>query len=196
MKNYEKISAAQKLEARDWDLVCARAEGLMLEHKPGKEAAVISSRPPISINNRSLGGAAPRPGFGCSESLMLAFQETLGEDILPPEAVAMAGAFRGGLGGAGCLCGALAAAEMVLGVFFGYYGTASGEQNPDEVKKSRGLYQELHDDFRQAHGATCCRVLTKKLEAGSAERKANCAALTRSAAFIAGGIIAREAAKG
>ena len=97
MKNgIEKRIRAQSLSAGDWDRIYFRAEELMQGHQ-----------------------------FGCSTSLMLAFQETLGQDILPTEAVAIASIFRGGFGGAGCVCGALAAAQMVLGVFFGYYGNSS-----------------------------------------------------------------------
>jgi len=163
MNGNEKLSLAGKLQASDWDKITARAEALMHEHK-----------------------------FGCSESLLLAFQEVLGEGVLPPSAVAMASAFRGGMGGAGCVCGALAGAEMVMGAFFGYYGQADGRQDPEQTKKSRDLFKELHDEFRRANGATCCRSLTKNLSPGSPERNGKCSTLTRSAAFLAGGLIARQ----
>ncbi len=166
MTDNERLRQTAKLGAADWDKISRRAEALMAGHK-----------------------------FGCSEAVVLAFQETLGEYLLLKSAVAMASSFRGGLGGASCLCGALAAGEMVLGSVFGYDGDAEGQQNPDEVKKCRALYQELHDRFREANKAACCRVLTKGLEHDSPERKSQCSRLVRMTAALTGGIIARQAAE-
>ncbi len=134
--------------------------------------------------------------FGCSEALILAFQEPLGE-YLPDAAVAAASAFRGGLGGAGCLCGALAAGQMILGAVFGYRGGPQGgaERDQEAVARARALFKELHDRFRDEHKATCCRVLTKGLSHEAPERREKCKHLVQSAAALASGIIAREAAE-
>lgn len=163
--NNGRLRRAGKLSAADWDKMAIRAESLMTGHK-----------------------------FGCSEAVLISFMEIF-EDYFSEAAVAMSSAFRGGMGGAGCTCGALAAGQMVLGAFFGYHGNAAGEQNPDAVKKARALYNEMHDRFREMNKATCCRVLTKGMEHNSDERKAQCARLVRTAAAIAGGIIARESAE-
>ncbi|MDR2946037.1 MAG: C-GCAxxG-C-C family protein [Candidatus Adiutrix sp.] len=165
MKRNERLCRAGKLSAADWDKMASRAEFLM----SGQQ-------------------------FGCSESVLLAFQETF-EDYFPESAVAMSSAFRGGMGGAGCTCGALAAGQMALGAFFGYHGRADGEQNPEAVKKARALFCEMHDRFRETHKAACCRVLTKGMEHSSPERKAQCARLVKAAVLMAGGIIARESAE-
>jgi len=162
MNGNERLRRAGKLSAADWDKMVVRAESLMAGHK-----------------------------FGCSESVILTFKEMF-EDYFSDAAVAMSSAFRGGMGGAGCTCGALAAGQMVLGAFFGYYGDAGGEQNPEEVKKARTLYNELHDRFRELNKAACCRVLTKGTEPNTPERKAKCAWLVKTAVGITGGIIARE----
>ena len=161
--NNEKLRSAAELDAADWDKVVSRAEALMASHK-----------------------------FGCSEALLLAFQETLGEEMLPRAAVSMASAFRGGLGGSGCLCGALAAGEMVLGSVFGYEGDANGVQDPEAVKKSRLLFKELHDRFRERFKASCCRVLTKGMDHASPERKTQCTNLVKMTSALTSGIIARE----
>ncbi len=154
-----------QLSGEDWDRITRRAGDLMAGHR-----------------------------FGCSEALMLAFQEAFGPELLPPAAVAMSSSFRGGMGGAGCTCGALAAGQMVLGSVFGYRGQADGAQDPETVKRARALFKELHDRFRETNQATCCRVLTKGLDHDSPERKENCARLVRVAAALTGGLIAREAA--
>lgn len=154
-----------QIPGEDWDRITQRAGGLMAGHK-----------------------------FGCSEALLLAFQEAFGEDLLPPAAVAMSSSFRGGMGGAGCTCGALAAGQMVLGSVFGYHGNADGAQDPETVKRARALFKELHDRFKETSKATCCRALTKGMDHDSPERKENCNRLVRVAAGLTGGIIAREAA--
>ncbi|MDL2260200.1 C-GCAxxG-C-C family protein [Deltaproteobacteria bacterium OttesenSCG-928-K17] len=158
------LGQAAAISADEWNGVTFRAGELMDSHK-----------------------------FGCSESVVLSFQEALGREILPPQAVAIASAFRGGLGGAGCLCGALAGGQIVLGSLFGYHGDADGQQDAEAVKLGRQLSKELHDRFRDQHKAVCCRVLTKGLTRGSPEAKAQCAALVRTTARLAGDIIAREA---
>ncbi|UQZ91282.1 hypothetical protein C4J81_16225 [Deltaproteobacteria bacterium Smac51] len=133
--------------------------------------------------------------FGCSEALLLAFQETFGTRYIPQAAVAMSSAFRGGMGGGGCTCGALAGGQMVLGSVFGYRGNADGEQDKESTAKARALFKELHDRFRDMHKSTCCRVLTKGLAHDAPERKAQCEQLVKAAAGLAGGIIAREASE-
>lgn len=131
--------------------------------------------------------------FGCSEAVVLAFRESF-PDHVPSVAVAASSAFRGGMGGAGCTCGALAAGQIILGLFFGYHGDANGEQDPENVKKSRTLYKELHDRFVQANGAACCRVLTKGLDSTSPVRKNGCLSFVRQTSEVVGEIIARETA--
>jgi len=146
----------------DWEEISARAESLMAAHR-----------------------------FGCSEAVVLAFQEKMGEDLIPSAAVSIAGAFRGGLGGAGCLCGALGGAEIIMGALLGYQGNADGSQDQEEVKKSRALCKEVHDRFREANKASCCRILTKGFIPGSPEVKAKCTGLVKSAADITGETLAK-----
>lgn len=163
--DFDKLSQLGRLGANDWDKITLRATALMA------------------------GGQ-----FGCSESLLLAFRETLGADYLPPAAVAMSSSFRGGMGGAGCACGALSAGQMLLGSVFGYQGDADGRQDPGRVKKARGLYRELHDRFQEINKSACCRLLLEGLPPHSRESREKCTGLVRTAAALAGGIIAREVA--
>ena len=57
-------------------------------------------------------------GFACSESVIYAIRKHFGID-LSDDAIAMSSGFPWGLGGGGCICGALAGGTMCIGYFFG-----------------------------------------------------------------------------
>ena len=107
-------------------------------------------------------------GFACSESVIYAIRKHFELDM-SDDAIAMSSGFPWGLGGGGCICGALAGGTMCLGYFF-------GRTTPGDAKISRcfDLTNELHDFFKENCGATCCRILTKGKEKNSPERKAQC----------------------
>ena len=107
-------------------------------------------------------------GFACSESVIYAIRKNFEID-LSDDAIAMSSGFPWGLGGGGCICGALAGATMCIGYFF-------GRRTPGDPKitKCFALTNEMHDAFRDHCGGTCCRVLTKGKEKNSPERKAQC----------------------
>lgn len=107
-------------------------------------------------------------GFACSESVIYAIKK--GFDLeMSDDAIAMSSGFPWGLGGGGCICGALAGGTMCIGYFFGR--RVPGDKT---FLKCQELTKELHDFFRETCGATCCRVLTKGKEKNSPERKAQC----------------------
>ena len=58
-------------------------------------------------------------GFACSESVIYSLRKNFGWDELSDDAIAMSTGFPWGLGGAGCLCGAVAGGAMCLGYVFG-----------------------------------------------------------------------------
>ena len=107
-------------------------------------------------------------GFACSESIIYAIKKHFELD-LSDDAIAMSSGFPWGLGGGGCICGALAGGTMCLGYFFG-----RRTPNDPAIKKCFQLTNELHDFFKQNCGGTCCRILTRGLEKNSPERKAQC----------------------
>lgn len=107
-------------------------------------------------------------GFACSESIIYAIKKNFELD-LSDDAIAMSSGFPWGLGGGGCICGALAGGTMCLGYFFGR--RVAGDS---KVKKCFALSNELHDFFKESYGACCCRYLTKGKEKQSPERKAQC----------------------
>ena len=56
-------------------------------------------------------------GFTCSESVIYAIKKNFELDM-PDDAIAMSTGFPWGLGGGGCICGALAGSTMCIGYFF------------------------------------------------------------------------------
>lgn len=106
-------------------------------------------------------------GYNCAESIFLAFRERVAPD-LNPDVVRMATPFGSGIGGAGCACGALTGAVMILGIL-------KGRVTPDVPRKEPyALANEFHNSFKSRFGATCCRVL-KKNQSGAGIKGATCA---------------------
>ena len=103
-------------------------------------------------------------GYSCSESMI---KWAIDEGLVSEDLLAVATPFSGGMG-AGCLCGAIAGAQMIIGAQFGRDNKA-GNDNIARIKA-----KELIQKFLETHKATCCRVLTKGLDMGSPERKAHC----------------------
>ena len=94
-------------------------------------------------------------GFACSESIIYAIRKNFELDM-SDDAIAMSSGFPWGLGGGGCICGALAGGTMCIGYFF-------GRRTPGDPKITRcfELTEKLHDYFKETCGGSCCRVLTR-----------------------------------
>lgn len=94
-----------------------------------------------------------KEGYHCSESVLLAFDEYTGQNY--PDSVKRGmSAFVEGVGGSGCICGALAGAVFVL-------STLGGRTSPNEsTKQLESVIKRLHDDFRNEFKSACCRVIT------------------------------------
>ena len=80
-------------------------------------------------------------GFTCSESVIYAIKKNF-ELEMSDDAIAMSSGFPWGLGGAGCICGALAGGTMCIGYFYGR--TEPGDPRNQLCFK---LCNELHDFF-------------------------------------------------
>ena len=120
----------------------------------------------------------------CAEAVMVVLNQGLGGDLSGELAVRLASALPEGLGRRGCLCGALNAGALALGLFLGRNGP--GYRNAAAVQNAVG---DLHDRFKTAYKATCCRVLTKPLVYGSEKHLHHCARMTGQAARWAAAII-------
>lgn len=101
-----------------------------------------------------------KKGYSCSESIVKA---AIDEGLIPAEFLPCATSFSAGMS-SGCLCGAIAGSQMVIGYIHGKGKTES----------ARGLAKEFIDEFKKSHKATCCKVLTTGFDFHSPERKAHC----------------------
>ena len=124
----------------------------------------------IVLEARSRAGNKFRNGLNCAESIVQAFNELL-NNPLSPESLRLASGFGGGLGHAGCMCGALTGSVMILGL---YKGRIDPEQARDPIYD---LAHDFHDRFANEFGATCCRVLNPH-EFDSQEHLRRCLKLT------------------
>jgi C_GCAxxG_C_C family probable redox protein len=124
----------------------------------------------ISLEARNRAGNNFKEGFNCAESIVKAFNE-LCNTSMNPEIVRMATGFGGGLGHAGCMCGALAGSAMILGILRGRTSVTESREPAYELTK------EFHDRFDLKFGATCCRALNPH-EFDSPEHLRNCLKLT------------------
>ena len=122
----------------------------------------------------------------CTEAVLVALNHGLGGDLTEAQAVAMAAPFCAALGESGCLCGALSGAVLASGLLLG-----SG--NPYARRREmRDNALELHNAFKTAHGATCCRVLTRAVRHDSSAHFRQCAGFTAQAAEMAARLILRK----
>lgn len=103
-------------------------------------------------------------GYSCSESIIM---EAVEKGLVPKELLSVATSFSGGMG-SGCLCGAIAGSQIVLGWLFG-----KNNQNNNDPQ-ARMLAKQFIEEFKKSHKATCCRVLTAGMDMASPERKAHC----------------------
>ncbi|MBF7083617.1 C_GCAxxG_C_C family protein [Desulfallas sp. Bu1-1] len=106
----------------------------------------------LATTMRNKAGENFRNGYNCAESIFLAFRELVAPE-LDPNLGRMFTGYGGGLGHAGCMCGALTASVAVLGLL-------KGRVSADEDRENcYTLARNFHDRFEQKFEATCCRVL-------------------------------------
>lgn len=115
-----------------------------------------------------------KQGFSCSESVV---QAAIDCGLCDKSLLSVASSFSGGMS-SGCLCGAVAGAQIVLGYNF---GKGNSKENQE---MARAKAKEFIDTFKKNRKATCCKVLTAGFEFGSPERKQNCTSLVESCAEI------------
>lgn len=119
-------------------------------------------------------------GYSCSESVIRAAYELniIDKKIDIETLTSISSAFSGGMGGSGCLCGALAGSQMIIGSMF-------GRKNPNQSSNDiKVLSSQFIQKFKDKRKATCCRVLTAGFNANSSERRNNCAGIVSDAAGI------------
>jgi C_GCAxxG_C_C family probable redox protein len=119
----------------------------------------------------------------CTEAVLTALNQGLDGGLTDAQAAAMAAPFCVALGDSGCLCGALSGAVMASGLLL-------GQQHAFRHRKAmRASARQLHDAFKSANGATCCRVLTRKVKDDPKAHFQHCAGLTAQAAELAARLV-------
>lgn len=102
-------------------------------------------------------------GYSCSESII---QACIDEGICSSELLPCATTFSAGMS-SGCVCGTVAAAQMILGYVFGRNNRFGNRIF------AREKAAEFVERFRNENKVTCCRILSSGYE-GSA-KKEHCA---------------------
>lgn len=120
-------------------------------------------------------------GYSCSESIV---QSAIEAGYVPRELLSVATSFSGGMG-SGCLCGAIAGSQIVIGYLHG----------KNKTNTARVLAKNFIEEFKKSHRATCCRVLTAGFDFHSPERKKHCANMVASCAEILEKIMEQEESK-
>lgn len=111
-------------------------------------------------------------GYSCSESVL---QSAIDKGLCPAELLPCATTFSGGMS-SGCLCGALAGAQIVAGWNFGRNNYKGNEP------VARAKAKELVDEFKARNQFTCCKILSRGLE--GLERKKHCCKMVSDAEEI------------
>lgn len=118
-------------------------------------------------------------GYSCSESIARA---AVYMGLADESFVSIATSFSGGMS-SGCLCGAVAGSQMVLGLLHG--------KNKDNT--ARILAKEFYQKITSIYKVTCCKILTREFkDFHSAERKAHCANMVADCAKILDEMLERE----
>ena len=95
--------------------------------------------------------------YSCSESIVKAAAD---KGYCSEDLIKVATPFSGGMS-VGCLCGAVAGAQIVIGAVF-------------DRDDARLMAHEFIKRFREHNKVTCCKVLSHGLEKGSQERRVYC----------------------
>jgi C_GCAxxG_C_C family probable redox protein len=122
----------------------------------------------------------------CSEAVLVTLNRALDGGLREEQALALAAPFAEGIGGSGCLCGALSGALMSIGLLVGR-GNPIGHRK--ETQKAAG---NCIKRFKLRFGSACCRILSKK---GGKEAKAHfsrCSELTAEAARLSAELILKS----
>ncbi len=99
-------------------------------------------------------------GYFCSEAVI---KSAADKNICNEDLLSCATAFAGGMS-SGCLCGAVAAAQMIIGQHFG------SENNAAVCVRKKA--EELVQRFKERNKVTCCKILSGGLQ--GIQRKERC----------------------
>jgi C_GCAxxG_C_C family probable redox protein len=119
----------------------------------------------------------------CAEAVLVTLNEGLNGGLSESQAISLAAPFTVALGDSGCICGALSGAVMACGLLLG------GDRPCRRRREMRVCARHLHDEFKGAHGSTCCRILSRKVKDDKQAHFEYCADLTANATEMAARLI-------
>ncbi len=120
----------------------------------------------------------------CSGAVLVVLNRALGGDLTQDLSIRLSSGLGKGLGGGGCICGGLSGGALALGLFLGN-GRLAAAGDRTVLKATR----QLHEAFKEAHGATCCRELIKISARGEDGVFRDCARRTARAAELTARLI-------
>lgn len=126
-----------------------------------------------------------KSGYSCSEAVVKAAVDSGIASLILLKSSTI---FSGGMS-SGCLCGAVAGAQLVLGENYGTCGVAQEDVNKNLPKNSRQVAKEFLEEFKAKHKVSCCKALSAGFDFHSPERKKNCEKYVADCAQILGGLL-------
>lgn len=106
--------------------------------------------------------------FNCAQSVMLSVSKALGVKV-PKEVLKAAAVWGGGIGGSGCLCGALAGAVMLIGCL-----------SPRSSEEAAEFFHIFKERFK----SSCCRVLRRGIDFEDPKLREHCVKITEETAVL------------
>lgn len=119
----------------------------------------------------------------CAEAVVVTLNKAFQGGLSDAQAIAVAAPFSMALGESGCICGALSGATLACGLLL---GNDRPYHHRHTMRKSA---RQLHDAFKTANGATCCRVLCRRVHHDQQAHFQQCAHLTADTAEMAARLI-------
>jgi C_GCAxxG_C_C family probable redox protein len=120
----------------------------------------------------------------CAQAVLCTLNEGLRGGLRRDVAARLASGLAEGLGGSGCLCGAVSGGVLALGLFMGKEG-----RNLFKASGTSFSTALLHRQFAERFGSACCKALSKRVKHDAKAHFDQCAELTGAAAEIASRII-------
>jgi C_GCAxxG_C_C family probable redox protein len=119
----------------------------------------------------------------CTEAVFVTLNKALNGGLSDAQAVAVAAPFSIALGDSGCICGALSGAVLACSLLVG------NDPPYHHRRHMRKSARQLHDAFKTANGATCCRVLSRSVRHDRQAHFQWCTNLTANASEMAARLI-------
>ncbi|MDO8915538.1 MAG: C-GCAxxG-C-C family protein [Coriobacteriia bacterium] len=125
-------------------------------------------------------------GRNCTQAVLGALSDLPGVPALPET---LGAGFTTGIGGSGCVCGALVGGVAMLSE----YASTLGLESAATRELAGELSADLHSRFTKEFRTACCRVIKRGQVEGSDEWLSGCAHITEMTARMVADIVAEQA---